>query len=323
VTSRHHTWEQFQKQFVSQPVSTSYSPSGNPRASIYSDKELGRIGVEVELKSADEVVPIPLKTLALERVHDNGKYKADFWISQPELFEQFYSLATHIVDLVQLHGEPVQQAIEEGIQKIRSLLAMESLLSEEKVIGLWGELWVLRKQIESKGTSAVRYWKGATKAVHDFQFEDIELEVKTTRNERRKHIISSLTQLVPSPGFELYICSLQIEPSSDRGETLPDIVNHVAHSLSGDQPMLAKFESKLELENYSSDDSIYYQSRYYLRSEPALVFVDSQLPKIDLDLLKGKYGELGGQRVDDVSYRLDLTGLELPETSSKYQLIFG
>lgn len=323
MTERHHTWEQFEKEFVNQPVSARYSPSGSPELFIFSDSEQGRIGIEIALKGAGDIKPIPLKSLALDLKFNNSKYAANFWISTAELFEQFYSLATHIADLVQLQGVPVQLAIEEAIEKIKALLAAESLLGDEKVVGLWGELWLLNQLIDLRGGSVVDNWKGATKAIHDFQFEDIELEVKTTRNEKRKHIISSLTQLNPSPEFNLYICSIQIEASSDQGSSLPEMIRIVENKLSGNAAALKKLCDKLKLAAYSPADAPYYTVKYYLRSEPALVSVDSGLPRISPELLERRFGSDGSVRIDTVNYRLDLTGLELPRSGTICLKVFG
>lgn len=323
MATRHHTWEQFEHEFITPGVGATYSPPGSPVLSIYSDPHRGRVGIEIELMGSGDICPIPFRSLALELKFDNGRYSANFWISAPELFEQFYSLATHIADLVQLHGVSPQTAIEEAIEKIRALHAMESLLGEEKQVGLWGELWLLSRLIDHRGTTAVDNWKGASRAVHDFQFEDIELEVKTTRNERRRHMISSLTQLVPSPDFRLYVCSIQVEGSFDKGRSVPELVTEVERRLEGNAAALAKLSRMLRLVGFVESDARFYKTRYYLRNDPALIPADSDLPKFSPSLLEGEFGSGASVRFDTVSYRLDLTGFELPHDDPLSRKIFG
>ena len=99
------------------------------------------------------------------------------------------------------------KAAERAIGQFRVLLKRSHVMSEDSMVGLWGEMWALIRLLNKYGTGTIDSWKGPDKGVHDFRIGNNELEIKTTRNEERTHIISRLSQLEPSPDMDLYLVS--------------------------------------------------------------------------------------------------------------------
>lgn len=99
-------------------------------------------------------------------------------------------------------------------------------LSEEKEVGLFGELTVLLDWLQAGGSpqNIETVWKGPIRQAHDFEFvKPFALEVKTsTRNTPFKAQIESLQQLDSSEFENLHLVALYIEetPEGDTLETL-------------------------------------------------------------------------------------------------------
>lgn len=71
-------------------------------------------------------------------------------------------------------------------------------LREMELIGLWGELYMLKNFIltKFKPSEAINFWVGPQGSKQDFTFNDIALEVKTTLSDKSDRIkISSIEQL--------------------------------------------------------------------------------------------------------------------------------
>lgn len=119
-------------------------------------------------------------------------------------------------DLVRIFLRLLEEAFlsEEGphsSQEIRSkIIAFAEIFSRletsvKDVIGLWGELYVIRRSHDP--VKVARAWCLAKSAQFDFLGENHVLEVKTTTKARRLHRFS-MEQLRPSSGLNPHICSI-------------------------------------------------------------------------------------------------------------------
>ena len=101
-------------------------------------------------------------------------------------------------------------------------------MSAEKQVGLFGELLPRTSDWADRRRSGSLVLAGSKPREHDFVFEALHLEVKTTTGERRKHMIHGLTQLVLVPGAGLAVISVQLTQSTlEAGTTLPELVNRI------------------------------------------------------------------------------------------------
>ena len=106
-----------------------------------------------------------------------------------------------------------------SILLFKELLAGPSKqLSMEEKIGIWGELWFIRRAFrtaenENQRESVIQAWENSLRSVSDFNFSDSStvIEVKTTVRDSRVHMISSAEQLSDSEsptGVEQYVASM-------------------------------------------------------------------------------------------------------------------
>lgn len=321
--TRHITWETFTRDYIEPSVPAIYQLPGNPSVSIYVSENAKRIGVKIQVDSNTILPDIPLKELSLELRADKDGLYADLSTSNTVLYEHFYSMMCFISDSVQLDNKNTIDAIYESVERLKYLISSVVLLSNETIIGIWGELWVLEKLIESRGEEAVFLWKGPDKSIHDFRMEGIELEVKTTRNEDRIHIISRLTQLEPSPDFDLLLCSIQVVEGTTDGLSLSAYVEKIKKYLIKDQKASDYFTMQLEKEGYKTSQGKFYITRYYLRSAPELVAVTDELPRLNRGIIDEEYGKQLSSRINNVHYSIDVTGLGVIYSNPEFKEIFS
>jgi hypothetical protein len=195
------------------------------------------------------------------------------------------------------------------------------MLSEEKQTGLAGELWMLERLFAFSAGGALDAWTGPRGEAHDFRVGEREFEVKATRTERRVHSISSPTQLVPSPGMELFLLSVQFAGAGAAGgASLAERVR-AARELFEPFGRAAEFDSLL-LAKYGIGEATagHYRERVQLRSKPYLVPVTPTFPSLREDDILAIPRE-GMERISDVRYRLDVSGLGFPDGSPEFLAI--
>jgi hypothetical protein len=319
--ARHITWNNFLDSYIKAGVPGFYRLRGSPVVQLYVSESAKSIGLRIYLSEPIEIPSLPFKELLLELKMDEGEYYIDFSTSNSNLFQQFYSMMTFISDSVQLENRSPLSSIIESIGRFRELISNFNLLGDEKVIGIWGELLVLELLLNKHGAKAVFFWKGPDKTVHDFRLEKIELEVKTTRNEERMHIISRLSQLDPSPEYRLYMCSLQVAESNANGLSLPECIEKITNKLKTHKDECNYFDNELKKEGYKATQAEYYTSKYYLRTKPKLIEILESTPKINRKLISDVFDKDGDSRIDDVHYRLDVSGLGFDDTDERYKEI--
>lgn len=317
---RHITWENFRSNFIEPGDPANHLVSGQPRCDIFVDAESQRMGLRVAIKDSSEVVELPYQHIATAIVQSAGSLCVEVSCEVQSLFEPFYAMIVATTDLVQIHDYSPTSALHESAQKFFSLLSAHALLSEEKQVGLWCELWVLDNLITFRGVEAVQSWIGPLKEPHDFRLDSMELEVKGTRSRKRTHLISSEDQLLPSEGCSLYLVSLQLALAAGDGSFgLADQVKLVSDQLHGTPAMLSLFEDLLSEIDYDSSHERFYQSNYRLRTRPTLVPITSETPRITKELLQSTLGSDQSSRLSDIKFRLDVTDLGHEEESEDFQ----
>jgi hypothetical protein len=250
----------------------------------------------------------------------NGEHRLEIKTENPQLFEPFYGLILSIADRVQLDGEEVGRAVDDALMVWQGLLRKSTMLSAEKQLGLFGEIWFLNRLIQAQGPKALESWVGPRGQAHDFRIDLNEFEVKSTRAERRIHHISSVTQLVSSPGRALYLISLQFGAAGEGpGESLADRIAAVRLTIRGmDADAVSDFdELLLNGYNLQPESEAWYPDKLILRSLPHLIPVLEDTPCLRPDdILAIPRREM--ERVQDLSYRLDVTGLGWADGSDEF-----
>lgn len=228
-------------------------------------------------------------------------------IDARDMHYEAYVLVESIVDQLRA-GASFRHAVSEAVVSLKELLASRSRLTEEKMLGLLGELLLLRHVIESVGEkAAIESWLGPHAEEHDFGFPDFDAEVKTTKSEQRVHMIGSETQLEASPGTPLYLISVQVTRAGTaaHGFTLPSLIVDVRQRLNNAR---RTFDAALEGLGWRDADADLYQVRYQLRSTPRAYLIDDRFPAIT----SARLDSVVPQRtlVSGVSYRVNVTELD-------------
>jgi hypothetical protein len=218
-----------------------------------------------------------------------------------------YSLLAAIIDDLSA-GKPFHLATSRSLETYRDLLSGRGRLSEERTVGLIGELLVLEHLLDAAGeTAATAAWLGPDAEEHDFVLSELDAEVKTTLTERRSHIIGTETQLQPSPARPLWLLSIQLTRGGDAadGFRLPDLVSRVRDRLS---TTAEAFTAHLRSVGWRDRDAELYTERYMLRSRPAAYPVDDAFPAVTRHRIEQIVPR--PEFVGPVSYRVDVTALK-------------
>jgi hypothetical protein len=239
----------------------------------------------------------------------------------------FHQLAVLCATVLEAGGVRASQAIAKALQSWVDLLKRRPLLSDDAQLGLRGELALLDALVKTRGSVAVEAWTAYNRTIsgrHDFRLDATEVEVKSTRQRERRHRISSLQQLKSSPGFSLYVLSLQFEQSGlGHGLTLKDAVHRLRSALSADSDRKQKFENFLALALYRDLDEDFYDETLTLASQPCLVAVDSAIPLFSRENLVDIFPPESLQRLISVNYEVDFGGLGVVAGDPIFNQILG
>ena len=285
---------------------------GTPDSEIFFDASSKQLGFRFELDADVEVeFQIEPKTISIKRVNLNEKQYLEIRSWNPSLFHTFYSFGVEIVDQVQLFKKNPITTFKEIWAKWNLLLEDEAILSKEKQLGLLGELWLLELISMTGGWGyALESWHDIANSEHDYCLQKIDIEVKSTTSELRRHQISSLTQLVPTNNRDLFLASFQFTPCSKDAEgavSLQTQTQTIEESIDN-QELISQFRSRLGLAGWREDHTMQYRSTYLPRTKPRLIKVDEKCPRLTPDLLQlVDPSVLNG--ISDVRYRIDVTGL--------------
>src|SRR5690606_33189683 len=140
-----------------------------------------------------------------------------------------------------------------------------------------------------------------------------DVEVKATLSPHRDHTIGGLHQLIPTPGRELFVASIQLQPAgASQGVALPDAVEMLRSRIHHAPEAVAKLEELLHRVLYRDADKHLYTDRYRLRSVPSVCRVDSTFPRLTSDMVSDVMAEGPYQRLRRVEYSINLDGLGHP-----------
>lgn len=192
---------------------------------------------------------------------------------------------------------------------------VDTEVTEEWVKGLWGELFVLRKFIQSGATRAVAYWTGPEGMDHDFQGAGVGIEVKTTETAPPILSVNNLRQLDPSLFRDLFVIVCLISKTITGGETLDRIIADIVSSITNDQDLVDIFWRKLGSAGYRPQHQSHYDAwQFSIVNEPLWYRVNNDFPRITGESFKGPLDA----RIREIRYRVELTNVP-PEKDKDIQ----
>ncbi|MEV6231042.1 PD-(D/E)XK motif protein [Saccharopolyspora shandongensis] len=274
--------------------------------SLFIDPERPAIGIRMPVAEASGLTDSGWRNISLRRIYRGGRRQAEIYVDDDRLFLDAYPVLLSIADRMQLDGHSLEEALAITMRVLGQLLQRQKTLTVEREIGLFGELLLLEGLCDTLGpTTALESWLGPSGGEHDFVLSTVDLEVKTTAAERRRHNIGSTDQLQPSPERPLLLVSYQLTRTAHGGRTLPDQVQYVREKVKSSERR--RFDSLLEQTGWSDPGSGSYLTRWRKRTAGLAFEISAGFPAITTNALIRAAVDLG--RIPNVRYEIDLTGL--------------
>ncbi|MDQ0066065.1 PD-(D/E)XK motif protein [Chryseobacterium lathyri] len=173
-------------------------------------------------------------------------------------------------------------------------IGLQGLTAEEQR-GLYGELYFLKKFLQSKSNhlAVLNTWVGTEMQVRDFQNQNWAVEVKTTHgNNHQKVHISNERQLDTSHLENLFLYHISLEKMQSSGETLNDIIDSVSEILQSETIALNRFKNKIyEVGYFDRQRNLYEEIGYFVR-ENTFYKVENDFPRIEENDVRPGVGDV-------------------------------
>jgi hypothetical protein len=282
--------------------------AGRPSVSLFIDPQIPEMGLRVYDTGDERLSPLNLQHLVTRRTLRDGKRCLEVVITLPWVFRDSYPLLCAIADRIQLEGLRPADALRQSLRQLSLLLRQNDTLTTDREVGLIGELLTLGGLIDSLGPdAAVATWRGGLAEEHDFGLLDFDLEVKTTRAEKRVHWIESLTQLVNTGDRPLWLLSHQLtKAGAGPGVRLPELIELVRRAI-GVGAALDAFETGLAGAGWGDDLASSCDKRWAKRTVSRAYAVVDRFPRLTPGLVATEGIDLA--RLREVKYQIDLDAL--------------
>jgi hypothetical protein len=215
----------------------------------------------------------------------------------------FAAVARDVIGAIGGSAGERRDAIQHTLERWRSFWSVDPAgLSREAALGLFGELWFMRRWMEPLPVSLVR-WQGPAGARHDFQWETASIEVKTASSIKGPviHWIANLDQLADPVTGTLHLFSLQVADDMLSANTLPGLVDGIEHLLAGNEEASRLFVERVGQAGYSPAHVDRYNRPLRIVAEE-LFRVDANFPR----LTRASFPVGLPPGVDSVSYCLSI-----------------
>ncbi|RWC91886.1 MAG: PD-(D/E)XK motif protein [Mesorhizobium sp.] len=310
-------WEVLRRDYIEPGLPGRVVVRDHPKLELFVDPGGLRFGATLALPAGSIVLPSPLTDIEIIETRADGTRCVEISTHAAGLF--FYLLVVDVARAVLERSVPPIAALEASLAHWRALLQTSTLLSDEKQLGLVGELWLLERLLRSFGSPGLESWVGPNNQSHDFRIGDIEFEVKATLGTRRVHIINGLQQLAPTAGARLYLLSLRFVDAGAGGETLGEMVERIAATIApGDLP---NFEDKLAAIGFRAADAVHYSRRRRIADRARLVPIEDGVPRLTAEALTELPARFAPTGISDITYRIDIEGLGLEEGTTEFAAV--
>ena len=325
VASRHLRWESFEARIQQGPPSVE-PISGSPRVHLFIEPGGLRIGARFFTKK-EIIAPSPLAEVTIREVGIGTETALELSTDNRALYRDFYSLCCSIADRIQVEKQAVSAALAQTLDSWSALIRRRSLLSQDRQLGLLGELLFLRRAARSVGWSvAARSWFGPDSEEHDFVLPAVDAEIKTTSREHRLHQIESLTQLLPKVGRKLQIVSVQLTQGGEAEDvfSLSSMVASVIALAGRSAPAAVELiRDQIRRQGWEDEDAPHYVARYCFRAPLMTAGVLRSFPAIVPETLIS-LGREAVSRIEHVSYSINVDGLGVIDGTREFErALFG
>ena len=206
------------------------------------------------------------KYIAVNQYKNKDYCTSRFSLCDKSLDELFYKFCDDMVEKTRSLKDPLlgYNAIIDrfALWKKMFVQGKDSILSEERIMGLIGELVFLRDYLFKKFgiAEAIKGWSGQDLTRKDFSYDDEWYEAKAVAYNKDSVFISSLEQLDSATTGELAIVLLEKMSPSFGGTTLNQLIFDISDRIE-DVETRELFWSKIELSGYvynvAYDDYVY------------------------------------------------------------------
>lgn len=234
----------------------------------------------------------------------DGNEWARITVDARSMYTEAYGLMLSIVQAMH-GGATFAAATSAAMMNMKALLAARPRISEEKQVGLVGELLLFRALLDAYDEyNVIDWWLGPLAEERDYAFPAFDAEVKTTLGETRTHVIHGVGQLESSPGRPLWLVSIQITRAGgdSNGITLPRLIQAIRERLTSTRD---RFVTYLAAVGWEDDDAAIYPTTYILRTTPAAYLVDDDFPALTPSRLHAVVPH--SDLVSAVTYRVDVS----------------
>lgn len=290
-----------------------------PKVELFVDSGGARFGAVFELPAGSTVRASPFTDIEIAEIRLEGQRCVEISTKAVPLFGTFYLFAVDMAGAVIEHSMPPAAALDASLGHWHALLQTSTLLSDEKQLGLAGELWLLERLIRRLGSAGLDAWVGPGSQSHDFRLGSTEFEVKATTGARRVHMINGLHQLTSTIDASLYLVSLRFADAGSGGETLGETVERITSVVAPDDRQ--RLEEKLTAAGFRGTDAIHYSRRRRLADRPRLISVTEGVPRLTADALAALPASYASNAISDVSYRIDVEGLGFEEGTPEFSAV--
>lgn len=239
---------------------------------------------------------------------DETQKEINIFLLEDDLKDIFTLFIENIID--DLHGLVTEKeavlSILNCVEKWRRIFGFYKPdgLTKEQQKGLIGELLFIKHLLDEKKTSVTQIlnsWTGPDLEAKDFNFPNVNAEVKFTTSTLPRIKISSERQLENIDGLTLYLLNIIASDSKSEGISLNSLIEEIRNVISESLSDLKLFNEKLEKLKYFDIDKENYNSNYNIKSF-SFYEVDEQFPKIiPSEIPKG---------IHNTSYYVELSAIE-------------
>ncbi|WP_374055828.1 PD-(D/E)XK motif protein [Rossellomorea sp. FM04394] len=244
------------------------------------------------------------------------RYFIEFIQADSETGDLFETIMQNLFDhiVTQEADEPLFTVIFKVLEKWKSFFKRGGFkkLNEDQQRGLFGELWFMKRWIETNPETPpllLKGWGGPLSERVDFTTNKHGVEIKTVKDQINKKIRISnekqlnITEAVPK--IYLYVCYLEVSRSI--GLTLQDLADELReHFRRFSLQLSLKFDDLLRSSGFDDDE---YTDLYMNVLKEETYEVDSQFPRIPADSLSNG--------ISHISYSIDLTHCESSKIGSE------
>jgi hypothetical protein len=243
---------------------------------------------------------------------DDFEYKDTFTIiqlhSENEIIVDYFSNIILLV-ISRIGNFPDLNTFKKELNLLIELFGKLNSPSKKAIQGLWGELFMIEQSKDP--LYLIKSWHVNASDTFDFNDGIDKLEVKSTINSKREHIVSN-SQLFPSSSSILIFCSILLQESG-QGITIFDLINKIETRLCNELESINKLH-KVIFSTLGNDieKSAELCFDYNYAKDNLLFFDHTVIPKIHLQYIPPE--------ISDIKYKCnfsELTALKQNLVTSK------